>query len=157
MADMLVNLYNLKNYQVQEAALNEEGIKIRRAIPPEKHRVLNWIENNFYPEWRSEADVAFGKSPVGIFIAYQEKKILGFACYDTTAKGFFGPTGVSENARGKGIGTVLLLKSLAALKECGYFYAIIGDVGPIDYYKSVCDAQVIKGSDEDSIYKEMLV
>ena len=156
MTDMLVKLYNLKNYEVQEAALNEEGIKIRRAIPPEKQKVLNWIENNFYTEWRSEADVAFGKSPAGIFIAYKEKTILGFACYDTTAKGFFGPTGVNEDARGKGIGTVLLLKSLDALKELGYVYAIIGDVGPIDYYKNVCDAQVIKGS-EDSIYKEMLV
>lgn len=156
MADMLVKLYDLKSFEVREAALNEEGIKIRRAIPPEKHRVLNWIENNFYPEWRSEADVAFSKSPAGIFIAYQEKKILGFACYDTTAKGFFGPTGVGEDARGKGIGTVLLLKSLAALKELGYVYAVIGGAGPVDYYKNVCDAQVIKGS-EESIYKEMLV
>lgn len=156
MPDMLVKLYELPEWQQKEKALLEKGIKIRRAIPPEKAKVLEWVEDNFQKAWRSEADVAFSKSPLNIFIAYQEDQILGFACYDTTAKGFFGPTGVSKKARGKGIGAVLLLKSLAALKESGYAYAVIGGVGPIEYYKKVCQAVVIEGS-EDSIYQDMFV
>jgi predicted N-acetyltransferase YhbS len=94
-------------------------------------------------------------SPAKIFIAVKEGELLGFACYDTSAKGFFGPTGVGEKARKKGIGTSLLLKSMEALKEDGYAYAVIGDAGPVDYYQKTCSAQVIKGSGK-SIYRGML-
>lgn len=156
MSDMLVKLYELPDWQEKEKKLNEKGIKIKRAIPPEKARVLDWIEEHFQQAWRSEADVAFAKSPLNIFIAYQEDEILGFACYDTTAKGFFGPTGVSKKARGKGVGTVLLLKSLEALKESGYVYAVIGDAGPVEYYKKLCNAQVIENNNK-GIYQDMLI
>jgi len=156
MPDMLVNLYQLSEWQQKEENLKKQGIKIKRAIPPEKARVLAWIEDHFEKAWSSEADVAFSKSPLTIFIAYQQDQILGFACYDTTAKGFFGPTGVSEEARAKGIGTVLLLKSLVALKESGYAYAVIGDAGPVEYYKKTCNAQVIENS-EEGIYQDMLI
>ncbi len=156
MPDMLVKLYDLPDWKQKESELVEKGIKIKRAIPPEKARVLDWIEKHFERAWSSEADIAFAKSPLTIFIAYHEDKIMGFACYDTTAKGFFGPTGVCKEARGNGLGTVLLLKSLAALKESGYAYAIIGGAGPVEYYKKVCKAQVIEDS-EDSIYQNMLI
>jgi len=156
MPDMLVKLYELPEWQQKEGELKKKGIKIKRAIPPEKARVLDWIEEHFQKAWRSEADVAFAKSPLNIFIAYQQDEILGFACYDITAKGFFGPTGVSEEARGKGVGTVLLLKSLAALQESGYAYAVIGGAGPVEYYKKICKAQVIENS-EESIYQDMLI
>ena len=52
--------------------------------------------------------------------------MLGFACYDTTHKNFFGPTGVDAAKRGQGIGTALLLATLHAMREAGYMYAIIG-------------------------------
>lgn len=155
MPDMLVNLFQLPEWQQREENLKKEGIKIKRAIPPEKARVSAWIEEHFEKAWSSEAEVAFAKSPLTIFIAYQQDQILGFACYDTTAKGFFGPTGVSEEARGRGIGTVLLLKSLAALKESGYAYAVIGDAGPVEYYKKIAEAQVIENSSR-GIYQDML-
>ena len=156
MPDMLVKLYELPSWEEKVKKLTEKGIKVRRAIPPEKAKILDWIEDKFQKAWRSEADVAFSRSPLNIFIAYREEEILGFACYDTTAKGFFGPTGVSEKARGDGIGTVLLLRSLAALKESGYAYAVIGGAGPVEYYKKVCNASVIEGS-ENSIYQDMFV
>lgn len=155
MPDMLVNLYQLPEWQQKEDDLKKQGIRLKRAIPPEKARVLSWIEEHFEKAWSSEADVAFAKSPLTIFIAYKQDQILGFACYDTTAKGFFGPTGVSKEARGKGIGTVLLLKSLAALKESGYAYAVIGDAGPVEYYKKTCNAQPIENGGR-SIYQDLL-
>lgn len=156
MSDMLVKLYDLDDYSQREEKLQEAGVKIKRALPPEKESVLDWIEENFSLAWRSEADVAFSQSPPNILVAHQGKEILGFSCHDTTAKGFFGPTGVSEEARGRGIGTVLLLKSLAALRDLGYAYAIIGGAGPVDYYKKVCNAQIIEGSGR-SIYKDNLI
>jgi hypothetical protein len=59
---------------------------------------------------------------------------VGFACYDVTCRGYFGPTGVLESERGKGIGTHRLIRPLSGLRELGYAYAIIGAAGPVDFY-----------------------
>ena len=155
MSDMLVKLYDLEALEKPLHSLKDEEVQIRRAIPPEKNYILSWIRDNFSEVWVSEADVAMAASPAKIFIAVKNGELLGFACYDTTAKGFFGPTGVGENARKKGIGTSLLLMSLKALWEDGYPYAVIGGAGPVEYYKKTCSAQIIEGS-EESIYKGML-
>lgn len=48
---------------------------------------------------------------------------------------FFGPTKVLESYQGKGIGKALLLRSLHALKDEGYIYAIIGGIGPARFYE----------------------
>jgi predicted N-acetyltransferase YhbS len=85
----------------------------------------------------------------------KEKEIVGFACYDTTNKCFFGPTGVDEQYRGKGIGKALLLKSLEGLWNLGYAYGIIGSVGPADFYKKTCDAVIIENS-TPGIYANLL-
>lgn len=155
MSDMLVKLYDLKALEKPLEALKDKEVVIRRAIPPEKNYILKWIRANFSEAWVSEADIAMAASPAKIFIAIKDEELLGFACYDTTAKDFFGPTGVGENARKKGIGTALLLKSLKALKEDGYAYAIIGGAGPVEYYKKTCGAKIIEDSGE-SIYQDML-
>ena len=59
---------------------------------------------------------------------------MGFACYDATAKNF-GPTGVTSDYRGKGIGRALLLKCLLSMREQDYGYAIIGEL-PGEFYKT---------------------
>lgn len=155
MSDMLVKLYDLDALENPLASLKDDRVQIRKAIPPEKNLILNWVGDNFSKEWVSEVDIAMAASPVKTFVAVKEGELLGFACYDTTAKGFFGPTGVGEKARKKGIGTALLLKSLRALKAAGYAYAIIGGAGPVKYYQKTCEAQVIEGSGS-SIYQGML-
>lgn len=155
MKDMLVRLVEIPDSYLLEKKLDEMGILIRRPIAPEKSLVKNWVNTNFGTYWANEVDVAFSFQPPHLFIAQKKNKILGFACYETTAKNFFGPTGTLEAMRGKGIGKVLLLKSLNALKEMGYAYAIIGGVGPADFYKNVVDAKIIEHSDI-SIYRHLL-
>ena len=152
---MLVKLYDLPGYNDLIDGLREEGIIIRKALPPEKYEVVGWVEDNFDKKWASECDVAISNKPVSCYIAVYNKELLGFACYDTTCKDFFGPTGVAESARGKGIGKALLLKCLHALKEMGYAYAIIGGAGPTGFYQKTCGAVVIEGS-TPGIYKGML-
>jgi GNAT superfamily N-acetyltransferase len=100
-------------------------------------------------------EVAMTRQPVACFIATSDKQILGFACNDTTLRGFFGPTGVSEQARGLGIGKALLMRSLEALREIGYAYAIIGGVGPRGFYEKACGAIEIPGSDPGT-YTDLL-
>jgi hypothetical protein len=81
--------------------------------------------------------------------------VIGFAGYECTRKGFFGPTGVIEAERGIGIGTALLIASLWGLRELGYVYAVIGSAGPTDFYERVVGAIVIPDS-EPGIYVDLL-
>ena len=57
--------------------------------------------------------------------------------------------------RKSGIGTALLLACLEDMKHEGYGYAIIGGVGPADYYAKAVDAVAIQGSDV-GIYRGLL-
>ncbi len=163
MPDMLVKLWELPEKETVLNRLKEQGILIRKPIGPEKAEVIRWIGKHFSEHWEAEAEVAFFRPERSIYIALQERekegeivsKLLGFACYDATAKGYFGPTGVSEAARGKGLGTALLLSTLHAMREEGYGYCIIGGAGPVDFYRKLCGATVIEDS-VPGIYRGML-
>lgn len=155
MPDMIVKLYNLPDYQVWQSRMDTLGICIRRGMACDKYLVVDWVERTFGRIWASECDVTFSRQPVCCFLATKEKKILGFACYHSSMKNFFGPLGVTDNARCQGIGTTLLLASLMAMKADGYGYAIIGDAGSTDFYEKAVDAQVIAGS-TPGIYADRL-
>jgi hypothetical protein len=156
MKDMLVRLLELPDISSTEKKLETtEKIIFRRAIAPEKHLVSTWVKEQFGAYWQSELEVAFSRQPVACWIAQRENDILGFACYESTARNFFGPTGTIESERNKGIGQVLLVKSLGSLREMGYAYAIIGGVGPEKFYQKTVNAQVIENS-ERSIYNHLL-
>ena len=74
-------------------------------------------------------------------------ELAGFACYDTSFRGFFGPLGVADSHRGSGVGTALLARSLDAMAEMGYPYAIIGYSGADEYYAKTVGAIPIEGSE----------
>src|SRR5215467_2300663 len=153
--DMLVKLYNLPDSRAACARLREQGIEIRRALAPEKHKVVAWVRENFSAGWASEAEIAFARQPVACFIAIREGRIVGFACHDATCRNFFGPTGVAPEARKVGVGTGLLFACLEAMREQGFGYAIVGGVGPAAYYAKTVGAVPIEGS-EPGVYRGLL-
>lgn len=155
MIDMLVRLYNLPESQGLYKKLMENGVVLRRPGAYELHLVQEFVRAHFSPKWVSEVQVAFSRQPVACFIATQGKEILGFSCYETTAKGYFGPTGVAESARGLGLGKALLFRALEAQREAGYAYAVIGGVGPKEFYAKAVGAIEIPGSDP-GIYVDVL-
>ena len=79
---------------------------------------------------------------------------MGFAVFECTRRGYFGPTGVRVDLRGSGAGALLLMRCLEAMREIGYAYAIIGGVGPADFYAKVAGATIIEGS-EPGVYGEL--
>ena len=155
MADLLVRLYDLPAVAPRVEALKTRGIVIRRAMPYEKHQVVDWVRLTFSPGWASETDVAFTNHPVSCFIATEEGTIVGFACYESTCRDYFGPTGVAETKRGQGVGTALLLACLHAMSGGGYAYAVIGGAGPKDFYAKTVGAVEIPGS-SPGIYRDFL-
>lgn len=128
---------------------------IRVALPPELHLIKAWVREHFSEYWVSEVSVAMAHQPPGCLVAIAQQQLVGFACYDATARGFFGPTGVAESHRGQNIGLALLYHTLAAMKAQGYAYAIIGSAGPVDFYVNAVGAVPIKGRGED-IYQGLL-
>ncbi|ADO41451.1 GNAT family N-acetyltransferase [Ketogulonicigenium vulgare] len=156
--DMLVNLFSprIDALGLRAAkALDGSAITIRRAIPPELHILQDWTRAHFSPYWVSEVTVAMAHQPPGCLIATEGGSLLGFACYDATARGFFGPTGVAETQRGRGIGLALLHQTLVAMKSQGHAYAIIGAVGPVDFYAEAVGAMPIP-TDSGDIYQGLL-
>jgi len=152
---MLVRLYDLPASDLLSEKVREQGIILRRPGAYEKHLVAEFAEKNFSKKWCSEVEIAFSRQPVSCFIATRDKEILGFACYETSHRGYFGPTGVIEAARGTGIGKALLFLALNGLRDMGYAYGFIGGVGPKEFYAKACGAIEIPGSDP-GIYQDIL-
>ncbi len=151
MPDLLVNLLKLPSLD----RLPDEGINIRRAQPFELTPVRKFVEQNFSLAWADEISVGFANKPISVVIATRASRVIGFAGYECTRKTFFGPTGVVESERGRGIGTALLIAGLWGLRELGYVYAIIGSAGPAEFYERAIGAIGIPDS-EPGIYVDLL-
>lgn len=156
MADMLVKLYDLKNDPDLLEKLELSGIKIKRALAPDKKKIMKFIEENVkenWPKesgdsWLSECEAAMTNNPPTCILAVKDKKIIGFSCYNATGKGFFGPTGVLTKFQRNGVGKALLLKSLFSMWDEGYGYAIIGwpAADAVAFYEKTVNAQIIPNS-----------
>jgi GNAT superfamily N-acetyltransferase len=148
MTDMLVNLLKLDSPQPLIDRLRAtHQIIVRRANDWEVSRVREFA-GKWAITWADEATVAFSRQPVSAFIAIHGGEVAGFCCYECTRRNYLGPMGVAESVRGKGVGKALLLASLLSMREgLGYAYAIIGGVGPVEFYAKACGAVVIEGSD----------
>lgn len=155
MPDMLVPLLQLPPLSPVLDELSEIGITIRRANTFESSLIREFIELHFSRGWADEVMPCFSRQPVTLYIAILEGKVVGFAAVEATCRNYFGPTGVAESHRGKGIGKGLLVSALNGLRELGYAYGIIGGVGPEEFYRKNVNAILIPNS-TPGIYSNML-
>jgi len=146
MPDMLVNLLNLPALEPCLDRLRDAGVVIRRANPHEMAPVRAFVEADFGVGWCDEISVGYANKPVSVYIALRDGEVIGFAAYECTRRGFFGPTGVRESERGCGIGGVLLLACMWGLRDAGYVYGVVGGAGPTAFYSKTVGATVIPDS-----------
>ncbi len=154
MTDMLVRLYDLPDPAKEPPA----QAAIRRPLVSDARHVLAFIEQHFgatAPGWVDECRCALGGRPPTCFVAVEGGELLGFACFDATARGLFGPVGVAPVARGRGLGRALLLACLRQMAADGYAYAVIGWVHSEAYYRRAVGAESISGS-EPGLYASRL-
>ena len=147
--DMLVNLYTLPA-QLEPA----NGLLMKRAWAGDMETVLSFVREQFSTCWAYEVQKALLQLPSTCFLATKDGKLVGFVCYDATARGYFGPIGVLESERGQNIGKTLLLHTLYAMKAAGYGYGIIGwvDDARVFYEKTVGAISIPGGDPDHSVY-----
>lgn len=151
--DMIVGLYNLPTIHC------EETIKIKRAFVGDKESILSFVAQYFQKNWVYEVEHALMEDVSKCFIATENGRLVGFACFDSSAKGFFGPIGVKPDRRGENIGQALLVRTLNAMREYGYAYGIIGWVSDAeDFYRKTVGAEFIQGGNpENSVYSNLIM
>lgn len=102
-------------------ALNKEGYEYGRVQPNDFDITFDFVKLHF-PEgtWPEEVRYSFKRNPPTTFIAKNKKnEIVGWATHSQFFPGSFGPTGVLNSLRGKGIGTELFLWNLWDIKQNG--------------------------------------
>lgn len=139
--NMTVELGSLELSPGDEACI-VDGVSIKRASHAERGEILYYLENKWRASVVPEVDLAFNHDPISLFIAREQGEIIGYAAYDVNqAAGSFGPTGVDEDKRGKGIGRLLLRACLYAAHAQGLSQCQIGWVGPAEFYVKNCNGQ----------------
>jgi GNAT superfamily N-acetyltransferase len=171
MSDMLVKLYDLPDAAPYLARLRKIDVAMRQGAPTEKRVISDWVRDHFEESWAACCEVALGRFPISCYIAVETSPgngiaedpyalapevLVGFACYDADVKGMFGPLGVHEDYRRRGIGTALLLMCLHAMRAERYAYAIVGWAGPTGFYANTVGATIIEGS-EPGVFRGPLI
>jgi phosphoribosylglycinamide formyltransferase 1 len=109
------------------------GCVLRRVDGPDD-RLAAWIDFHFAPSWWS-----YETRAGSAWVAERDGAIAGFAAFDArglrfpwlrrwrerAGVGIFGPYGVAEAHRKRGIGEPLLTAALCGLREAGYAHALI--------------------------------
>ena len=150
--DMLINLMTLP-----EDAAPADGIRIKRALAYDKEKIITFVRDNF-KGWVGETEKAIMQNPSKCFIAVKDQEVVGISCYDATTLGYFGPIGVRSDLRGTGTGRALLLRTLYAMRENGYGYAVAGCVGSAAgfYQKEVGAIFIPGGEPQNTIYSQLI-
>ncbi|MBF8189180.1 GNAT family N-acetyltransferase [Nonomuraea sp. K274] len=101
----------------------------------DRERVVAFVAEHWNESWAWEAANADG-----LHYAERDGRVLAFAAWGSRP-GWFGPTGTAPDARGLGIGGVLLRRCLADQRAAGQTSAQIGWVGPLRFYSRVVGAR----------------
>lgn len=127
--DLIVNLY-LKDIW----SINRQN-NVHPIFPSDKERMMSFMDTFFSDQKGWKMEVERGINNGTVFVTEEDNIIKGFACYDCTAKGYFGPMGVTPTCRGKYMGRDLMYAAFDQMKAMGYGYAIIGWVS--DYIEKL--------------------
>lgn len=123
------------------------GYAVRRATENDRAAFSDYCLKHWTANWRDEASQGLRHAPVSLFLATltknEKEEIVGFASYETNqCLGCFGPTGVSDEHQGHGLGRRLLYATLVDMQRLGRTRCEIGWVGPVDFYHRACGAEL---------------
>lgn len=107
----------------KEKKLVADGVTFETIRPELIQPVMDFMLAEFPGDWQRFAREAMVKittgeyHPSNFWVAHLNGKVLGFVQHDNVCR--FGPFGVAVNERGRGLGAVLLLKVMHAMRGKG--------------------------------------
>jgi len=127
-----------------EAILKTKGIIVRRAQTNDERLIMEFFQRFFGEGWLAEVLLGMKQRPPAVHLAIKDNAVLGFAAHSTMNRewGNFGPMGTAEEARGLGIGRVLLFRCMNDLKNAGFDSVVIPWVGPYRYYSRLLNCAI---------------
>lgn len=123
------------NLGVRLVDLPTAPLECSLAGPGDLERLRPWVERH-HPNWIDE---------LGRGVALQSCVVhqdLGFACVDVNREGWFGPTATRPDARGRGVGTSMLIAALELLRARGHERAEIAWAAALPFYTKAVGARV---------------
>ncbi|MGN9839964.1 GNAT family N-acetyltransferase [Nonomuraea sp. H19] len=132
--NMTVDLSTDLSVEDDLARLEEAGVAVR-AAGEDRERVAAFVAGHWNERWAWEAANA-----AGLHYAERDGKILAFAAWGARPA-WFGPMGTAPDARGLGLGRVLLRRCLAEQRTAGQSTAQISWVGPLGFYSRAVGAR----------------
>ena len=119
-----------------EERLADDGVAIRRARLDDGPLLDAFFGEHFGADWRLEAQLALANDPPALHLGLREGRLIAFSAHSTQNRewGFFGPMGTAPEARGQGLGRVLLWHCLNDMRAAGHKTSIIPWVGPFGFY-----------------------
>ena len=121
---------------VEDAPWLQAGIERERAYPtPGDPRGRRWAYL---------AQQGMRRNPISVHVAAEIEggEFVGFVAHHAAREGALGPMGVAARARGRGVGEILLKRSLRDLRDQGFERGQIYSVGPIPFYAKAVDAAI---------------
>ena len=153
--DMDVDLRNTPlDTSAKEAELERDhGLRVRRVTMADYDRAWAYVAREFeYPSalaktpvgrrWGYLATSGLKLDPPTLWMAERDGEFCGFAVTDVAAPDRLGPMGVSSEVRKLGVGTVLLKRALADLRDRGVDVGVIYGAGPYAFYARTVDATI---------------
>jgi len=141
--DMEVDLKQVNlDTRATAARLATEGIVVRRAYGADIPATAAFALQTFSLGWQIEVEEARRFSPPPLNIAIYRDQVVGFAAYDVTGYGRFGPTGTRPDMRKRGIGSVLLKRCLQQMYDRGDLTTEIAWAGPVAFYAREVGARI---------------
>ncbi len=138
----------------QEAELEHvHGLRVRRVSMADFQKAWDYVAREFeYPSalatapigrrWAYLATSGLKLDPPTLWMAEKDGEFCGFAVTDVAAPERLGPMGVSPEVRKLGVGTVLLKRALADLRDRGVDIGVIYGAGPYAFYARTVDATI---------------
>lgn len=130
-------------YYLTAESLAAEGIEIEYFSTPYTHKLLSFLETEFPGDWAAVIRERLRQhcDPKDIVIARKGDEVLGYCQVDGE---HFGPFGVHESLRGKGVGTVLIIKAMQYAKQKGIRHLWLAWTGAVDFYSRKAGFRVIR-------------
>lgn len=121
---MHCNLLNLRIpdwVQRREQELRQQGLIVEHYRPQLIPALFRFLHAEFPGDWQRYAREAIarieqGDSPTRLWIAHERGEVVGYSHFEGER---FGPIGVAQSQRGRGIGQVLMYRTLQAMRLQG--------------------------------------